>query len=100
MKLAQVTFGQAGVVHYLDQVENWDVFVSCSLGQTHSFNRLMLASVSSLFKRVLLELEDSDNAHISTNFTTDELKYLHELCHFGIVKHGQVSLFGVKKFLF
>lgn len=99
MESPLVKCGQAGEVHYLEGVENWDVFVSCSLGQSVGFNRLMLASVSSLFKRVLLDLgEESDNggAHISTNFATDELKHLHELCHYGAVKHGQASLFGTK----
>ena len=91
---ASITFGQAGKVHYLEQVENWDVFVSCSLGHTVGFNKLMLASVSSLFKRVLLDLGESDNVHISTNFSIDELKYLHELCHYGTVEHGQASLIG------
>merc|ERR1719300_449566 len=85
---ASITFGQAGKVHYLEQVENWDVFVSCYLGHTVGFNRLMLASVSSLFKRVILDLGESDNVHISTNFSIDELKYLHELCHYGTVEHG------------
>ena len=98
IKSNQITLGQAGIVHYLDEVCQWDVFVTSSCGQAVSFNRLMLASVSNMFRLVLLDLcssnsEDvSSQAHISTNFTVQELQYLHDLCHYGSVKMGSVNL--------
>jgi len=86
-----------------------DVCIVSSTGDKYGFNKLLLASVSALFRDLLLEhfsnLNNSseDKVCFSTNFTSTSIVSLHQLCHYGQMLvsqgHPQPSLkdFGVQE---
>ena len=89
-----ITVGPVANVAYLDQAScSAKVFKEVCLiaisGQRYRFNKLLLASISNMFRDVMLghfsspHYAHGDKVCITTEFNKQELEHLYELCHYG-----------------